>query len=412
MKIAYIDYWTEGIHNFVPFDKELKKRGHDTVLLHVGSFNAAYPKVEVINGIKCRDISYYNTKIIYKMLEVERPDIIITLNTTQILDRVFAMSCRELKIRSIFLMHGIRDLGSSNDQLITLMEQSYNSIIKKIMKSGKYLVTVIPNYIYTLFKYQPTSIWNFRFLKVIYSYFKNPGRAFYFPEYRDEIVSDMCLVYSSNDSKYYEKLGYLNQNIKVIGNPKNDTLHDMILNEKFTIEMLPERLRVLVETKNKYAVYLEEGFPEQNNMGGYTTEVRDQFISSCAERLKKENITLVVKLHPVTKEENISARHDNCLIEKSNLDAIIFFSDFCICSLSTTINNCVLMKKPVVMPQWYSYIDLPTFFVDVGVSNYWKNIDDELNLSIDEAKREAYKRDYITVVTPNAVDNVIRAIGA
>ena len=412
MKIAYFDYWTEGIQNFVPFDSMLRKRGHETLLLHIGSFNAVHSKEEVVNGIKCRDISYYNTKMIYKMIEQEKPDIIITLNTTKLLDRVITMSCRKLKIKSIYLMHGMRDFGSSNDQLVVLMEQSYNSFIKRIKKAGKYFTTVIPNYLYALAKYKPIHIINLRFLKVIYSYFKNPGKAIYFPEYRDELLNDKCLVYSANEGKYYEKLGYSSQNITVVGNPKNNTLHDMIINNKFTADMLPERVQALIKAGKKYAVYLEESFPEQNNMGGYTAEIRDKFIKECAERLKKENLKLVVKLHPTTEEKNISARHDNCLIEKNHLDALIYFSEFCICSLSTTINNSVLMNKPVLMPQGYSSTNLPTFFIDVGVSNCWKNINDELNLTVDKDAREKYIKNYITVVTPDAVNNILRGISA
>ena len=412
MKIAYFDYWTEGIHNFVPFDSELRKRGHETMLLHVGSFNAVHSKEEVVNGIKCRDISYYNTKMIYKMLEREKPDIIITLNTTKILDRVITMSCRKLKIKSIYLMHGIRDLGSSNDQLVALMEQSYNSFMKKIKKAGKYFTIVIPNYLYTLIKYKPIHVINFRFLKVIYSYFKNPGRAFYFPEYCDELLNDKCLVYSANEGKYYEKLGYNAQNITIVGNPKCDTLNDMIINEKFTVNMLPERVGSWVQTGKKYAIYLEEGFPEQNNMGGFTAEVRDRFIMECAERLEKENLKLVVKLHPVTEEKTIRTSHDNCLIEKNHLDALIYFSEYCICSLSTTTNNCVLMNKPILMPRWDAFKNLPTFFVDVGVANCWNSIDEELNLRIDRDAREKYIKNYITVVSPDAVNNVLQEIGA
>ena len=51
--------------------------------------------------------------------------------------------------------------------------------------------------------------------------------------------------------------------------------------------MLPERVRTLVQSGNKYALYLEEVFPEQNNVGGFTADARDQFIMECAERLDK-----------------------------------------------------------------------------------------------------------------------------
>lgn len=411
MKIAYIDYWTEGIHNFVPFEAELRKRGHETILLHLGSFYSFHLKEEVVKGIHCRDISFYETKLIYKMLEQEKPDIIITLNTTKMLDRVITMSCRVLKIKSVYLMHGIRDLGDANDQLVALMEQSYNSFLKKIKKAGKYFKIVIPNYLYTLAKYKPINIINFRFLKVIYSYFKNPGKAFYFPDYRDELFNDLCLVYSANEGKYYERLGYGKQNIKIVGNPKNDLLCEMIRNNRFTIDMLPEKVHDLVKEGKKYAVYLEESFPEQNETGGFTANVRNKFIMECAERLKKDNLKLIVKLHPTTEEKNINVSHDNCLIEKNHLDPLIYFSEFCICSLSTTINNCVLMNKPVLMPRWCA-ASLPTFFVDVGVSYCWNSRDGELNISIDRDAREKYIKNYITVVTPDAVNNVIREIGA
>lgn len=412
MKIVYFDYWTEGIGNFVPLDLELRKRDHETILLHLGSFYGPSEEESVRDCITCRDISFYKTKLIYKMLEQENPDVLISLNTTKILDRVVAMSCRSLNIKSVYLMHGIRDLGESNDLLVELMEKSYNSFLKKIKKTKKYLTIVIPNYIYATYKYNPQNITNLRFLKVIYSYFKNPGLAFYFPEYRDEILHDICLVYSENECEYYEKFGYSQENIRIVGNPKCDKLCGMIKNNEFTMTMLPESVRDFVQAGGVYALYLEEGFAEQNNMGNFTADVRDRFIVECAERLARKNIKLVVKLHPVTDARNIKAKHGNLLVETDCLDALIYYSEFCICSLSTTINICILMDKQVYMPQWYSSVSLPTFFIDVGISRSWKDKDDELDETIDIDSRQKFIERYITVTTPDAVNNVLRAIGA
>lgn len=413
MKIAYFDYWTLGIQNFVHIDAELKKRGHETILLHVGSFRSPNLKEEVVGGIKCRDISYYGTNMISTMLEREKPDVLLTLNTFLMLDRVVAMSCRVLKIKSAFLMHGIRDLGSSNGQLIAIMDKSSNSLVNKIMKSRKYIMVVIPNYLHVLAKYKPVNILNMRFVKVLYSYFKNPGMASYYPECTDEIISDKCLVYSASDAIFYEKLGYAPEHITVVGNPKYDSLLDLVKRHKITTDMLPCRVLAMVQAGTKYALYLDEALPEAGNYGGFTSVLRDKFISDCAKRLERENVKLVVKLHPATKEKNIQARHGNCLIEAENLDALINYSEFCICIMSTVINHCVLMDKPVLLPRWSGALkNLPAFFANVGVSNCWDNIDDKLNLAIDRDAREEYKKKYITVVTPDAARNVVRAIDA
>ncbi len=194
-----------------------------------------------------------------------------------------------------------------------------------------------------------------------------------------------------------------------MGNPKNDLLNDMIINNKFRFDMLPERIRTLIESGNKYAIYIEESFPEQNNFCGFTADIRDKFIVDCSARLKREGLKLLVKLHPGTKEESILVRNNNLLIEKEHLDILIYFSEFCICHMSTAINNCILMKKPVVIPQWNTS-DLPTFFIDAGVANKWENIDEEINLAIDWDAREIYIQNNITVVSPDAVKNIVLAI--
>jgi len=64
-KIVYIDSWTKGIHNFNRIDPLLCKNKIETLLIHTGSWGAELgrPKEEDIDGIKCRDISYYGTNL-------------------------------------------------------------------------------------------------------------------------------------------------------------------------------------------------------------------------------------------------------------------------------------------------------------------------------------------------------------
>lgn len=410
MKIVYFDYWTEGIHNFVPLNSELIKKGHETILLHVGSFNFDVPREEIIHGILCRDVKYYKTSLIYKMLEIERPDIVITLNTTLVLDRALALSCRSLNIKSIFLMHGIRNLGSSNEKLVELMEKTYNSIFTKFAKIGKYLNIVIPNYVYSQWMNNKYDVLLCKFVKVLYSYFDNPGRSMYFPKYSCELLSDKCLVYSNNDSEYYEKIGYDKKDIAVVGNPKYDSFFNSINSDSFSVSELPQSVRDVVRSGGRYALYLDEGFPAQGEMGGVTIEKRREFVAKCAERLYRDGILLVVKLHPVSEVYEFGDDVGNCIIEDCCLDGLIKFSEFCICSFSTTINNCVLMGKPVLVPKWMWVDELPSFFIDVGVSRPWAVKDDPLDLDIDEDSRNEYIEKYITITTPTSVHRVIDTI--
>lgn len=410
MKIAYFDYWTGGIGNYIPIDIKLRELGHETVLLHVGSFNDPQLSEETIDNILCKDITYYKTSLIYKMLKREKPDIVITTDTTKILDRVVTLSCRHLNIKSIFLMHGNKNFGDSQEQVVKLFEKSYNPLMKKFKKIPKYASIVLPNYLYALYKYDPTNLLNLRFLRVVYSYFKNFGKSIFYPEYTDEIVQDKCLVYSNNERDYYKQLGYNQNNIHVIGNPKFDSLLDMLINRKITTDMLPDSVKELVCSRRKYALFLEEAIPEQSEIGGYTAEARKQIILDIAERLEGEKLKLVVKLHPCTDIETIKIKHDNMIIERNHLDSLIFYSEFCITNMSTTINNCVLMGKPVLAPRWNAAKNLPTFFSDIGISNFWNRVNEPLDLQIKVERRNKYIENCITVTKPDAVNNIIRHI--
>ena len=142
MKIAFFDYWTKGIHNFVPLNNRLISRGHETLLFHIGSFNVAHPKEVHVEGILCRDISYYDTKFIYLALKQIHPDIIISLNTTYILDRTMVLACRSLGIKTFFIMHGDRPIGNEIDVMIKSIPYS---LMRKLKKAAKYASIIIPN---------------------------------------------------------------------------------------------------------------------------------------------------------------------------------------------------------------------------------------------------------------------------
>ncbi len=407
MRVVYFDYWTVGTRCFVDIDKKLKEQGHDTLFLHTGSFRGKYPKEEMINGIKCHEINHYNTTVIFKALEQIKPDILVGLNTTYILDRAAVMACKKLKIKSFFMMHGEKQLDDQIEDYIKSLE-GRNKLKRKISKSLEYSKRIVPNYLYSLYKFNRKKIFNLHFMKVFYSYFKNPANANIRPSYAGELLYDKCLIYSKKYVNYYQQLGYGPDNISIVGVPEYDELFELINLDGFNHKLLPPSVQELLRKDMKFALYLEDGFPE-DSMAGWDFEYRNEHLDAIAERLKKEGYFLVVKLHPLAKRDKIQLKSDNViLLEKANLFALTYYAHFCIGHISTTLNIPVILNKPIVLPKWERSGRLPDFFIETKVAFNWNHIDDVLNLSIDTKAREAYMENNITVTTGTSAENIVQ----
>lgn len=411
MKIIYFDYWTKGIHNFVNIDKELKKLGHQTSLFHIGSFRESVQRQELLENIECFDISCFDTNIIYKALVKIKPDVIVTLNTTYLLDRALIQACKRLNIKTVFLMHGTRATGDNLQKAVVAAEGSYNSIWKKFDKSLKYFKLIIPNYVYSLYMTEKRKVCNMHFLKVIYSYFKNPGKSMYFPAYSDELLHDKCLVYAKNYIEYYNSLGYKKENIFVVGNPKQDNLFYKLKMNSFKKEDIPEELHCLIANEKKYAVYLEDSFPESGNMFGWDNEFRNKHLTDISKKLEKDNIVLVVKLHPATNINDINITSLNAIIlEKAELDTLVFFSAFCIAHISTTVNIPILMGKPILIPKWDKSEYVIDYYTDTNVANKWLKSEDCIDLTVNKDARKIFINQFISIVEPVAMQNIVKEI--
>ena len=405
MKIVYFDYWTNGIRNFIPINKTLTNAGHKTMLFHIGSFrNQQCDKEYITDGILCRDIKYYKTKFLFNALKKINPDVIVTLNTTYILDRALVLACKKLNIKTIFMMHGDRSIGN---EINTTINSSNYSLKSKILKSKKYLFTVIPNYIYSSWHYNKWNIIMMKPIKVIWKTFKNPSLANFYPPFSNEIIHDKCLVYANKYISYYEKLGYNKSQIKVVGNSQYDKLFQLI-KESFPFNLMTNNvLNKFLVSGNKYALYLEDSIQEQENLRngiGWSYQFLGEHLESIANRLKKDNITLVVKLHPNTDLTKIPKFNSDIIFAESDLEYLINYSVFCIGQYSTTINVAVILNKPILIPFWGKCKMLPNHTVKHNVSNLWLKLEDEFDLSIDLKSRKLYKKENISILSNESLD--------
>lgn len=411
MKIVYFDYWVGGIRNFISLDAKLKDMGHETLLFHVGSFNETVKQHESISSIKCFDISFFKTKYIFKALKKIQPDVIISLNTTYVVDRILVQSCKELGIKTVFMMHGDRATGDVLNKIIKETQKQHGNFLQKLKKGTKYFSVIIPNYVLSSFKFNLPGIFKLQFLQVLADYLFNTGRALYYPLHASELLHDKCLVYANKYKTYYAKIGYPKELIHVVGNPKHDELFRKIKNISFIYEDLPLEVQALLNKKQKYAVYLEDAFVESGNMFGWTNEKRNHHLNEISEHLGKQNITLVVKAHPSSLIKNFELNTKNIiLLQKIDLDNLIYHSDFCIAHISTTVHIALLFNKPVIVPKWGISKEVADYYCHHGVANEWKDLLDKPDLSLNKIKRDTYIKHNITILESTAITNIINHI--
>lgn len=408
MNVLFFDYWTKGIHHFQSVDKILKENGHTTRLFHLGSLRLPCPKEEVLYGIECRDISFYRTRLVFKILKQERPDVVLTLNARTLFDRALILACRKLNIRTVFLTHGIVTSLENPEGSVKDYEKTMNNLRFMIPRAGKYLKFILPNYFFSIWKSTGSlkSLW--RGFNVAMAYAKNPGRTVIELPAIDEVVHDSHLLFSAHGAEAFRKQGYPKDRVFAIGNPKYDDLLVRLKQSSLDVSDLPDPVQKLVAAKRPYALVLEDAFPESIRMGGWTPEYRTLWLKQMALDLKKQGFELVVKLHPSTIRSSIKLDPNLALIfQDADLDALIYFSAFCIAHISTTVENCVLLGKPVVTPRWGLSKNIFDYFVRLGVSRPWNSSAEKPDLEIDQTARSRYRTERITVLEPVATRNVL-----
>lgn len=413
MKVVFFDYWTKGLHHFVPIDRALKAAGHSTLLIHLGSLREDCPKEEVLKDILCRDIRFYKSHLIYDILREERPDVVLTLNARTVFDRALVISCRKLGIRTVFLAHGIDVFLDDPDSGSKVFEKTVNNVGFLLPRVGKYVSMILPNYFHAIWKSGAGPMGLLRGLRTLFSFAINPGRTVLLPPAIEEVAHDRHLLFSAQAVEAICKIGYPRAKVFAVGNPKNDDLLNRLQGAKFRTFDLPPEVQELVKAERPYALVLEDSFPESMGMAGWTAEYRNRWLREMAAGLRQNGFEMVVKLHPVSDKKSIDLGNEKGLVfQSADLDALIRFSKFCIAHSSTTVDNCVILDKPVVTPVWGLSKSVSEYFIDLKISRAWHAPKDQPDLSIDQAAREKYKAERITILEPIAARNVVAHLTA
>jgi len=366
MKVIFLDTWTVGIGNFVPIARALATKGIDHMLVHRGS-QGAEPgrlKEEMIKGVRCRDIAYYNTNLIHKVLKSERPDVVVLLTTFYLMDRAVISSARSLGIKTVFLMPGIREV---DEEYIRTTEyeikfKQLNTLGRKVSKLPKYLKYVLPNYFFSGHMADRLFIFRRQTWASLLELAINPGRKVLYPTPCEEIHCDVALVYARKYGKFFtEKYGYPTDRVAITGNPALD--YDQKDHSELSREAKIDRLKQqgIIQSRLPIVCYLATPFVEARYKG-WTVQNRLEQLAEFAACAKEAGCQLVIKLHPSMDETEFGALASSgetvTIVKDTDLARLISASSAVIGHHSTTLLLPIVMRVPLIIPRWGRMSDL------------------------------------------------------
>lgn len=337
--ILFFDYWTRGIRHFSRIKEGLERKGLTALLLHLGSKRGEnITQEEVIDGVLCRDITYYRGSIVRALID-EKPKLVLLLNN-QTEDKIIIRACRALRIKTAFLMHGVLAGAGDLNSVSDLIDSAF-SMKSRLKRIPKY-VNLYLQYLHAAKLQSISSICDSEihlfFLRIMLS----PGKTLTnFWRYTDS-VADLAFVYSDDDKTLFvENYGYKPENIKVVGNYNLDMLYSCV-EENIRNENLQNKESKNAKENKGVFLYIENGFSDPKyQVPGWTEELVSDEIIKIAEVLKRYNFDLYVKLHP--------SSDYSILIDK--LSGIKNIKTFNICDLSRLIleSNVVLGQSSSVL---------------------------------------------------------------
>jgi len=422
MKVLFIDSWTKGIRCFIPVSQYLTQKNIESLLVHYGSWDAepGRPHEELIDGLLCRDIAYYRSRLLYKVLERERPDCIVTLTTNNLIDRAKILAARALGIPIVFLMHGIiATTEAAVEEQIDVLKPTLRR--KRFSKIPKHLSHIIPNYIFSGMKLKTGYALTAAPYRVMMNTFRFPEKWKQYPDPSTELQCDLALAWGKAYKDFLvEKYGYSPQAVSVVGHPPLDKASRLMASPPDNQEcsLFLHSHGISPDTSN--VLYIEGAFA----FSGYQGWTDDSLLAHLLEMVELCSIAgkhLIIKLHPSTERAQWI---QSCLegratiIQQADSEMLIWNAESVIGHSSTLINSAIVLHKPVFIPRWGISRSIPANFDDIapvsvchspeqlkyGISHSKESRD---NLS---SRRDCYIQHYLDPLDGNSQERIGQAV--
>lgn len=397
-KILYFDNWDKGYRNFLRLDSKFKGKGFQTLLLHTTSLTDSYVKPEKeVEGLKFRDISYYNTIRLKNIIKKENPSAIIMLNLSFILDRVIVQICQDMGICVFYLAHGklvaIDSVNTVKDDL------KKETLFSKINKKNLYSLY---NYFLGLKNIKGVFVFFYKILT-------NPTEFIILPKYCKELDVNKSFVYYPLDFELMVKeFGFPKNKVQVVGNPELDYFFNTDLKNK--LKFCHKELNI---EGNKYVAYLDDGLSTGHN---WDTKKWIEFLKEINNILKKNSLELVVKLHPRREIDSVKKFfEENNIKYFYDIDFKNFLNHslFVISHFSSVIVYALLLRKKVKSPRWGLSRGIVKQYPE-GVVNYYNDVktfeNSLFNVEVNEGLIQNYILNTIGEVNGKSIDMIVNEV--
>lgn len=345
MKLLYIDPVEKGYRNFSRLDSYFKRMGYDTLLLHTTSFFEPVNRKEYkIDNLLLRDISFYQTKLIQKAIEIEKPDIIIIINLSFVFDRAIVNIAKKNNIKIVYLAHGTLINPNSYNKNSNELNAAIRGNPLRIFSRRNYLSLI--NYLDSQYKQSQFVA----LVKLIRGVLRSPAQYLTFAKFEEELDVDLNLVYIQDDLEHLvDNMHFPQHKIKVVGNPE---ISEFIRNEDISRELFLPKIRL--DTRDKYILYLDDGLADSEKI--WTKKQWYSHLSKIADFLGESTLKLVLKLHPrisLAEHSDFFAHQQNItVVEDCDFKNLICHSEFIISHYSSTILYGFLFHKNIICPRW------------------------------------------------------------
>lgn len=350
--VLFFDYWTKGTRHFAEVSRELERRGYSSMLLHVGSTRAhGVPKEENVEGIRCRDFSYYGSSL-PRAMAAERPRVVMTLNI-QTEDRIINRLARAYGCWSTFLMHGLLPDEADIPAHTTLIDGAFG-LKQRLIRIPKY-ANLFLQYLDAVRR----ESWAGLLDRETYEYFVrlavSPGTVSHLSWRHRDAYCDRALLYGEVFRRMFiNRYGFPSDRVVVVGNYNLDPLFGLVGSEDGAAQARAYVETLGVPVGQPAVVYMEGGYVVPTyTWAGWSVEVIVNEAREVASAAREAGLHLIIKLHPVTDPapfmEAFRDVHDVTVIQFADLGKLVLGTSATLGFGSTTLMAPIACGRPLIV---------------------------------------------------------------
>lgn len=339
------DSWTGGVNHYTRLIDAFRQNGIDLSLTHLGSWGSdrGRPAEELIDGLKIRDISSYPTASFPAILDEEQAAAVIFLSTDTFAHRAFNRYCRDRKVPTVWLCHGLRNVQSGEGGYMYVVNPiaQFKFASSRILKA---VTRVWPTYVKALWRTGAATHEWIMFVRDIFEF----GLGRYSKESADDARTDMCCIYAAGDLEMAEqKYGFPRTAVIEVGNPDliqfglDSSLVGGALNSSFPA--LPE------------VMYIDTGLIYTGNVFKSSTEFL-KHLTATREALERQGKRLLFKPHPDHRRHNMLPLFESAGIE------ICPNAEF----VQRLMQSCACIVEPSTVSLIPALLGIPLFLAKYG----------------------------------------------